>query len=93
MNTFCVLLTDAIHNKFNVDAKVFVSQKKKHIHLSLKKPLYECPDHRRIVSFIKKYFEDRVTFCSFYVLNFPRLNQSIKWRHHYIIAVKRKNRK
>ena len=46
MNSCCVLSTDASRNKFNVDAIVFVSQKKKHIHLSLKKPLYKYPDHR-----------------------------------------------
>ena len=46
MNSCCVLLTDASRNKFNVDAIVFVSQKKKHIHLSLKKLLYKYPDHR-----------------------------------------------
>ena len=93
MNSFCILLTDAICNKFNIDAIVFFSQKKKYIQSSLKKPLYEYYDQRRIVSFIKKYFEDRSMFCSSYILNFPRLNQSIKWRHDYILAVKRKNRK
>ena len=30
-------------------------------------------------------------FCSSYVLNFAKLNQIIKWRHDYILAVKRKN--
>ena len=93
MNSFCVLLADAIRNKFKRDAIVFVSQKKKNIHLSLRKPLYEYSDLRRVVSFIKKYFEDRNMFCRSYALNFPRLNQSIKWRHDYILAVKRKNRK
>lgn len=78
MNSFCIFLTDAIREKSNIDAIAFASQKKKHVHLSLKKPLYEYPDTRRIVSFIRKYFEDRSMFSGSYVLNFPRLNQSIK---------------
>ena len=93
MNSFYFLFTDAIRKEFNIDAIVFVSQKKKHIRLSLKKPLYEYSDHRCIVFFIKKYFEDRSMFCGTYGLNFPRLNQSIKWRHDYILAVKQKNKK
>ena len=52
MNSFCIFLTDAIREKSKIDAIVFVSQKKKHVHLSLKKPLYEYPDHRAIASFI-----------------------------------------
>ena len=28
-------------------------------------------------------------FCEPYVLNFPKLNQSIKWRHDHIFAIKK----
>ena len=92
MNSFCALLTDVIRNKFNIDAIVFVSQKRSIF-------IFPWESHftniliTDAVSFIKKYFEDKKMFCSSYVLNFPRLNQSIKWRHDYILAVKRKNRK
>ena len=78
MNSLCILLTEAISNKFSVDAIVFIPKKKKHIHLSLKKPLYEYSNHRHIITFIRKHFEERIMFCEPYVLHFPRLNQSIK---------------
>ena len=28
-------------------------------------------------------------FCEPYVLNFPKLNQSIKWRHDHILAIRK----
>ena len=39
MNSLCTLLTEAISNKFNIDVKVFISKKKKHSHLFLKKKI------------------------------------------------------
>ena len=91
MNSLCTLLTEAISNKFNIDATVFISKKKKHSLLFLKKKiLYEYSNHRHIKTFIRKYFEERIMFCEPYVLNFPRLNQSIKWCHDYILATRKK---
>ena len=34
MNTFCVSLTEALAERFNIDVVIFVSKKKKHVHLS-----------------------------------------------------------
>lgn len=93
MNNFCVCLTDALSKRFKIDVIIFVSKKKKHVRLSLKKPLFEYSNYKSFKTFIRKYFEERIMFCEPYVLNFPRLNQSIKWRHDYILAIKRKYRK
>ena len=90
MNSLCTLLTEAISNKFNTDATVFISKEKKHSLLFLKKKLYESSNHRHIKTFIRKYFEEKITFCEPYVLNFPRLNQSIKWCQDYILATRKK---
>ena len=46
-----------------------------------------------VITFIRKYFEERRYFCEPYILNFPKLNQSIKWRHDYILAIKKSNKK
>ena len=89
MNGFCTNLTERLINRFKIDATVFVSKKKKHIHLSLKKPLFEHRNYKQIIRFIRKYSEDRIMFCEPYVLNFPKLSQSIKWRHEYILAIKK----
>ena len=88
-NHFCLSLTDTLSKRFNIDAIVFVSIKKKHIHLSLTKPLFEYHNHNSIITFIRKYFQERRIFFRPYVLNFPRLNQSIKWHHDYILATKK----
>ena len=93
MNIFCICLTDALSKRFTTDAIIFVSKKKKHIHLSLNKPLSEYHNYKSIITFIRKYFEETRFFCEPYILNFPRLNQSIKWRHDYILAIKKVNKK
>ena len=93
MNNFCICLTDALSKRFNIEVIVFVSKKKKHIHLSLNKPLFEYRNYKSIITFIRKYFEERRLFCEPCILNFPRLNQSIKWRHDYILAIKKRNKK
>ena len=63
MNSFCRSLTDPIQCEFNIDAKVFVSKKKKIVHLSLRKPLIYYSYFKKIISFIRKYWEDRKYFC------------------------------
>ena len=90
MNNFCTCLTHALCKRFKIDAIVFVSKKKKHIHLSLDKPLFEHRNYKLIITFIRKYFEERRLFCQPYFLNYPKMNQSIKWRHDYILAIKNK---
>ena len=80
MNNFCRSLTDAIRFEFNINVNVFVSKKKKIVHVSLHKPLIYYPYFKKIRSFIMKYLEDRKYVCPQpYNLQYPRLNQSIKW--------------
>ena len=35
MNNFCRSLEESLHREFNIDARIFVSKKKKLVHLSL----------------------------------------------------------
>ena len=86
MNSFCRSLTDAIQLEFNINANAFVSGKKKIVHLSLDKPLIYYPFFKQIIRFIRKYSENRKYFCLPYILRYPKLNQSIKWRFDYVIA-------
>ena len=90
MNDFCTNLTEMLSNRFKIDVKVFFSKNKKHIHLSLTAPLFEHRDHKQIKNFICKYFEDRIMFCEPYILHCPKLNESIKLRHDYILAIRKK---
>ena len=89
MNDFCLCLTEALSKRFKIDAIVFVSKKKKHVHLSLNKPLFQYHDYNLVTTFIRKYFEETRYFCEPYIFNFPKLNQSTKWRHDYILAIKK----
>ena len=93
MNNFCICLTDALSKKFNLEALFLFQKKKKHIHLLLDKPLFEYHNYKSILIFIRKYFEERRFFCEPYILNFPRIDQSVKWRHDYILAIKKRNKK
>ena len=52
MNSFCLI--DALQSKFNIDPHVFVSKKKKIVHLSLGKPLINYSNFKSIIRFIKK---------------------------------------
>ena len=93
MNSFCRFLTDAIQFEFHVNAHIFVSKKKKIVHLSLHKPLIYYPYFKKIVTFIRKYWENRKYFHQPYTLQYLKLNQSIKWCFDYIIAVKKSKKK
>ena len=59
MNTFRMSLTEALAERFNIDVVILVSKKKKHVHLSLKKPLFEFRSFEQIISFIKNSFEKK----------------------------------
>ena len=83
-------MTEMLSNRFKIDVAVFVSKNKKHIHLSLTKLLFKHRDHKQIIRFIHKYFEDRIMFCEPYILDCPKLNESIKSRHDYILAIRKK---
>ena len=58
--------------------------------MSLKKLPFEFHNFEQIIRLIKNFFENRRIFLKPYVLNFPKLNQSIKWRYDYILAIKKR---
>ena len=89
MNSFCLSLSEALQAKFDIDVKVFVTKKEKIVHLSLRKPLIQYPFYKQIITFIRKYWYNREYFCEPYILKYPKLNQSIKWRFDYVIALKK----
>ena len=83
-------MTDALCSEFDIDANVFVSKKKKIVHLSLYRPLISYSYFKDIIRFIRKYWKDRKRFCQPYVLQYPLLNQSIRWCFDFIIAARKK---
>ena len=89
MNNFCLCLIEALSNRFKIDAIVSVSKKKRNMFIY--RLINVC--FNSVITFIRKYFEERRYFCEPYIRNFPKVNQSIKWSHDYILVIKKSNKK
>ena len=81
--------------KFKVEVDVYVSKKKKFVHMSFLKPLISNSFFEELIDFIESYWKKRKLFYPGYYFIFPRLNQRLKWRFDYVFIVKnkQKNRK
>ena len=84
MNSFCENLGGSLCQEFEIEVKVFVSKKKKLVHMSLVKPLIFYKFFNDIIKFIRKYLNMRKRFYPGFFFFCPKLNQSVKWRFHYI---------
>ena len=92
MNNFCENLGDSLREKFKIEVEVFVSNKKKLVHMSLRKPPISYKFLNRIINFVRKYWNMRKRFYPGYFFLYPKLNQSLKWRFDYIIISNNKSR-
>ena len=59
---FCCYLKDALSKKFSLDTDVFVSRKKKDVHIAFKIPTLEYESFDRLIDFISDEREKRKTF-------------------------------
>ena len=62
MNSFCGHLEQSLSKKFKIEVDLFVSKKKKLIHLSLFKPLLSYEFFKEIIEYIRCYWHDRKIF-------------------------------
>ena len=62
MNNFSSHLGQSLSNKFKIKVNVFVSKKKKLVHLSLFKPLLSYEFFEEIIESIRCYWNDRKKF-------------------------------
>ena len=53
MNNFCESLGDSLREKFKIEVEVFVSNKKKLVHMSLRKPPISYKFLNRIINFVR----------------------------------------
>ena len=81
---FCSHLKDALSKKFSFDADVFVSRKKKHMHIAFKLPISEYESFDRLIDYISDEWEKRKIFFEDYKMIYPRLITSLKWKFHYV---------
>ena len=56
MNNFCQALTDSLRSEFGIEVEVFVSKKKKIVHMSLMKPLILHKFFNDIIKFVRTYW-------------------------------------
>ena len=89
MNVFCLCLASSICKKFRIEAEVFVSKKKKLVHTALEKPLISYYFFDELINFVEQYWEERKFSFKDYYFNYPRLNQSLKWKNDYMFFQKR----
>ena len=59
MNSFYRCLRQALIEKFNIEVDIYVSKKKKLVHLSLTKPLISYENVKAINNFIRIYWNER----------------------------------
>ena len=71
--------------KFGIEFDVFVSKKKKLVHLSLEKPLTSYEFFKDMIEQIRCYWIKRKQSFPGYRFTYIKLNQSLKWRFDYII--------
>ena len=83
MNKFCQVLADSLMEEFEIEVDVFVSKKKKIVHMSL---MNSYKFFKKIINFIKSYWYRRQKFYPVYFFVYPKLNQSLQWRFDYIIV-------
>ena len=92
MNSFSSHLEQSLSNKIKIEVDVFVSKKKKLVHLSLFKPLLSYEFFKEIIDYIRCYWNDRKKNFPEHFLICSKLNQTLKWHFDYIIIVKNKTR-
>ena len=88
MNSFCRCLRSSLSQKFKIEVDVYVSKKKKLVHLSFLKPLISYLFFEELVDFVKSYWQKRKFFYPGNHFTYPRINQSLKWRFDYVVIVK-----
>ena len=57
MNNFCRWIRSSLFQKFKIEVHVYVSKKKKLLHLSFLKPLVSYPFFEELTDFIKNYWQ------------------------------------
>ena len=92
MNDFCKALTDFLRLEFEIEVEVFLSEKKKIVHMSLMKPLVSYSFFKDIIRFVRRFWGRRLQLYPGYFFVQPILNQSIKWRFDYITVTSDKSK-
>ena len=62
MKVFCYYLKKGLAKQFSLDVDVFVSKKKKHVHIVFEVPISDCDAFDKLIDFILKELENRKVF-------------------------------
>ena len=86
-------LKQALHKTFSLVADVFVSKKKRHVHITFTIPISQYQSFDRLIDFISKEREQRKIFSYDYKMLYPRLLSSLKWTFDYLFFEEKKKKK
>ena len=64
MNSFCICLRSSLSQKFKVEVDVYVSKKKKLVHMSFLKPLISYSFFEELIDFVESHWKKRKVFLS-----------------------------
>lgn len=91
MKLFSISLKNAIWKKFTIRPDIFVSKKKKHIHIAFKKPFICYELFNELLNFVEKEWEKRREFFLNYEIIYPHLITSLKRRYDYLFCERKKS--
>ena len=78
MKIFCHYLNQSLHKELFLDVDMYVSKKKRHVHLAFKIPISDCESFDKIITSISDHWEKRKVFVfvffSDYRIIYIRLN-------------------
>ena len=83
MNIFCRCLSESIFKRFNIEADVFVSKRKKLVHIAFERALISYYFFDELINFIehywheRKYFFYRISFCVSKVKSKPKMEKRL----------------
>ena len=89
---FCHYLKDALFKKFSLSVDVFVSRRKKHVHIAFKIPISEYESFDDLIDFLSNEWEKRKICFGSYKMVYHRLIDSMKWKFDYVFFEKKKEK-
>ena len=89
MKVFCCYLKDVLFKIFSLDVDIFVSQKKRHVHIAFKIQISEYKSLDELNEFISNEWEKRIFFFD-YIMIYSRLISSMRWKFDYVFFEKKK---
>ena len=87
---FCCYLKDAHFKIFSLNVDVFVSRKKRHVHITFKISISQYESFDELIEFTSNEWQKRKIFFFDYKMIYPRLKSSMRWKFGYSFLRRKK---